>query len=109
MKKLFALFSTLIFLSIAVSVQGSIIPLSDGAFEINYEFDLKRGTLYGSDVTDIFILETDGTQVKTYYTFSAAAKGPSTITHVNNLFEPTLALLLGLDPTVARFRDSKTI
>lgn len=107
MKKLFALFSTLIFLSITVVVQASVIDLGGGSFEINYAFDLQRGTLYGSDITDIFILETNGTDVFIDSIFSAAAKGPSTISHVNSLFEPTLALLLGLDlpPPDSGFKD----
>jgi hypothetical protein len=96
MNKIFALFLALALLFITSVVQASIIPLSDGTYEIKYEFDLKRGTLYGGDVTDIFILETDGKQVETYYTFSAAAKGPSIISH-NGKFAPTLSLLLGLD------------
>ena len=95
MKKLLTLLLTSVFLSIAVAVQASVIPLN-GGFEVNYDFDLKRGTLYGSDITDIFIFETDGTQVNVDYTFSAAAMGPSTISH-EILFDPTLALVLGLD------------
>ena len=97
MRKLFALFATLIFLSITVVVQASVIDLGGGSFKINYAFDLQKGTLYGSDITDIFILETDGRDVFIDSIFSAAAKGPSTISHVNSFFKPTLALLLGLD------------
>ena len=96
MRKLFILLLTSAFLSIAVAVEASIIPLIGGGFEVNYDFDLKRGTLHGSDITDIFIFETDGTQVNVDYTFSAAAMGPSTISH-EILFAPTLALVLGLD------------
>lgn len=96
MKKLFALFLTLIFLSIAVSAQGSIIPLSDGSFEINYKLNLGRSTLHGNNITDIFILETDGTNYNIDYTFTAAAKGSSTISH-DIPFAPTLAVLLGID------------
>ncbi len=90
----------------AGDVQASIIPLSDGGFEVNYDFDLKRGTLYGSDITDIFIFETDGTQVNVDYTFSTAAKGPSTISHEIS-FVPTLAIVLGLDlaPLDSGFKD----
>ncbi len=96
MRKLFTLLLTSAFLSIAVAVQASVIPIGGGGYEVNYDFDLKRGTLYGSDITDIFIFETDGTQVNVDYTFSAAAKGPSTISHEIS-FDPTLALVLGLD------------
>ena len=87
----------MVVLSITVAVQASIIDLEDGSFKINYKFSLGRSTLHGNDITDIFILETDGSDVFIDYTFSAAAKGPTTISHINNLFEPTLALLLGLD------------
>ena len=106
MRKLFILLLTSAFLSIAVAVQASIIPLIGGGFEVNYDFDLKRGTLYDSDITDIFIFETDGTQVNVDYTFSVAAKGPSTISHEIS-FGPTLALVLGLDlaPLDSGFKD----
>ena len=96
MKKLLTLTLTSILLSFAASVQASVFPVLDGLYQVTYEFDLKGGTLNGSDVTDIFILETDGAQISIDSVFSAAGQGPSTISHQIG-FDPTLALLLGLD------------
>ncbi len=96
MRKLFTLLLSSIFLSIAVSVQASVIPIGGGGYEVNYDFEM-RNTLYGNDITDIFIFETDGTQVNVDdYSFSVAATGPATISH-DISFDPTLALVLGLD------------
>jgi hypothetical protein len=96
MNKIFALFLILALLFVTSVVQASIIPLSDGTFEVNYTFSLYRSTLNGSDITDIFIMETDGTNFNIDYTFTAASQGPSTISHEIS-FAPTLALLIGLD------------
>jgi hypothetical protein len=96
MDKLFTLFLALALLFVSAVVQASIIPLSDGTYEINYKLDLGRSTLHGNDITDIFILETNGTNYNIDYTFTAASYGPSTISH-QIPFAPTLALLLGLD------------
>ena len=82
-------------LSIAVIALSGVFCMNANAITINYNLNLKS-TLYGSDITDIFIFETDGSQINVDYTFSAAAQGPSTITH-DISFNPTLSLVLGLD------------
>ena len=83
-------------MTFSTPAQAIITPLSGGFFEVSYEFDLKRGTLHGSNITDIVIFETDGTQVNLAYPFSAASMGPSTISHTI-AFDPILSLILGID------------
>jgi len=78
----------------AIALSG-LFCMNAHAITINYDLNLKS-TLYGSDITDIFIFETDGSQVNVDYTFSAAAQGRSTISHEVS-FDPTLSLVLGLD------------
>jgi len=82
-------------LTVPTQGQASVVGLAGGLFEVNYEFELKS-TLYGSNITDIIILETDGTQINADYTFSAPSSGFSTIGHVSS-FHPTQSLVLGLD------------
>ena len=75
------------------------------AVVVNYAFDLQ-GTLHGSDVTDIFILETDGTQVSADYVYTAPSSGYYSLSHVIS-FEPTLALIIGLDLAIPGVGDEK--
>ncbi len=83
-------------LSFAANARASVIPLLSGLYEVNYSFDLKGGTLFGGDVTDIFIFETDGVQISIDSIFTAAGNGPTTLSH-EIAFDPTLSLLIGLD------------
>ena len=76
-----------------------VFELPGSEFEVDYTFDLQVGTLHGSDITDIFIFETDGTQVSVDYAYTAASSGSSNLNHVIS-FEPTSALVIGLDLAV---------
>lgn len=96
MRKLLTLTLTLMLLSFAANARASVVPLLSGLYEVNYTFDIKGGTLFGGDITDIFIYETDGVQISVDSVFTAAGSGPSTISH-QIAFDPTLSLLIGLD------------
>jgi len=94
------------FMMVMVSVLMSCAFVSKAhAVVVDYTFHLG-GTLNGNDVTDIFILETDGTQVSVDYAFTAASRGKTTLTHVIP-FSPSLALVIGLDRAVPGVGDEK--
>lgn len=82
-------------LNLTVIALSGVFCINAHAITITYDLNLKS-TLYGSDITDIFIFETDGNQVSVDYTFTVASQGPSTISHEVS-FDPTLSLVLGLD------------
>lgn len=82
------------------------VVAAPGGYQVSYSMNLG-GTLNGNPVTSMFILETDGTQFSVDYSFTAAATGPTTLSHIIG-FLPTSALLIGLDEGVPGVGDGKT-
>lgn len=72
-----------------------------GGYEVSYGADVH--TLYGSPITSVVILESDGTQFNIDTSFGPIANGVFALSHVIP-FQPTSALVFGIDlsPTGAR-------
>ena len=81
--------------SLAPAANGAVVS-TGGGFEVSYSGDLRRGTLHGSDITNLFILESDGATVHVDSGFTVPARGPFTLAH-EVPFAPTSSLIVGLD------------
>jgi len=90
----------------AVAPARAGVSAVPGGYQVSYAMNLA-GTLNGNPVTSLFILETDGTNVSADFGFTAAATGPTTLSHTIG-FLPTQALLIGLDEAVPGLGDGKT-
>lgn len=85
--------------------QAAVTATSSG-YEVSYDFSLW-GTLNGHDVTNLVILETDGTNFNASFGYSAPSNGATTLTHTIE-FHPTKALLIGLDLIAVGVGENKT-
>lgn len=72
-----------------------------GGYEVTYGADVH--TLYGSPITSVVVLESDGAQLNIDTSFGSIANGVFSLSHVIP-FRPTASLVFGIDlsPTGAR-------
>jgi hypothetical protein len=89
---------------LALPAQALVTATADG-YDVSYQLNLS-GTLNGSPVTNMLILETDGIQVNAEFGFLAAPSGTTSLNHTID-FLPTSALVIGLDLAVAGVGDGK--
>jgi hypothetical protein len=83
----------------------ALVTSTSGGYDVSYELNLS-GTLNGSPVSNMLILESDGAQLSAAFGFSAASAGRTVLTHTIG-FLPTSALVIGLDLAVAGVGDGK--
>ena len=80
--------------------QASVVA-APGGYEVSYSADVH--TLYGSPITSVVVVESDGSQFNLDANFSPISNGVFTLSHIIP-FVPTSALVFGIDvsPTGAR-------
>jgi hypothetical protein len=88
--RLFVLVSGLTF---ALWSAAGAPPVS--AYQVSYGFNMTPGTSSGSDITNVFIFETNGAAVTVDSGFDIAGTGVSYLTHTSS-FAPTSALIAGM-------------
>ena len=88
--RLFVLVSGLTF---ALWSAAGAPPVS--AYQVSYGFNMTPGTSSGSDITNVFIFETNGATITVDSGFDIAGTGVSYLTHTSS-FAPTSALIAGM-------------
>jgi hypothetical protein len=93
-----ALLCAAVLLCVSATSFGIVTPTGSG-YEVSYNINLSS-TVNGFDLTDVLIIESDGANVSVDYPFTINATGRTTLSHELS-FEPTSALILGIDPAGA--------
>ena len=73
---------------------------------VSYEINMSPGSLNASSISNVAILETDGTHFNVDYGFSFAALGTTTLTHTVS-FVPTSSLIVGTSYGSSGLGDEK--
>ncbi len=74
--------------------------------QVSYGINMSPGTSNGSDITDVFIFESNGGQLSVDQGFVIAGRGVSYLTHTSP-FAPTSALIAGIGRGVAGIGDGQ--
>ena len=80
-------------LTLAAWSSAGVPPVS--AYPVSYGINMTPGTSNGSDITNVFIFETNGVEVNVDSGFVIAGTGVTHLTHTSS-FAPTSALIAGI-------------
>ena len=92
-------------LTFAIGSSADVIPIT-GGYQVSYAINMSPGTSNENDISNVFVFETDGTQVDVEYGFTIPGIGVSTLTHTTS-FAPTSSLLIGTGRGIPGVGDGK--
>jgi hypothetical protein len=88
------MFVLMVGLTLAVGSSASVVAV-DGGYQVTYGINMAPGTSNASDITNVFIFESNGAQLGVAYGLTIPGTGVSSLTHLSS-FAPTSALIAGI-------------